>query len=83
VWRIRDDQAQVTYSVAGQSGGMIRIIHVEETRSAGFSGLASKLVVTVCQGFGIKTTATVSWFEPQIQGQRFGDLRLKIIATIS
>jgi hypothetical protein len=83
VWRIKDDRAQVTYSVVGQSGGMICIIHVEETRSVGFSGLALKLVVTVCQGFGLKTTATVSWFGPQIQGQRFGDLRLKIIATIS
>jgi hypothetical protein len=26
----------------------------------GFSGLASKPVVTVCQWFGLKTTATVS-----------------------
>jgi hypothetical protein len=42
VWRIGDDQAQVGYSVAGQSGGRmtpcaIRIVHVEETRSMGFS----------------------------------------------
>jgi hypothetical protein len=41
VRRIRDDQAQVMYSVAGRSGGrvmscVIHIIHVEETRSAGF-----------------------------------------------
>jgi hypothetical protein len=41
VQRIRDDQAQVGYSVAGRSGGrvascVIRIVHVEEMRSAGF-----------------------------------------------
>jgi hypothetical protein len=41
VWRIGDDQTQVGYSMAGRSGGwvtpcMIRIIHMEETRSAGF-----------------------------------------------
>jgi hypothetical protein len=41
VCRIGDDQAQVRYSVAGRSGGqvtscVIRIIHVEETRSTGF-----------------------------------------------
>jgi hypothetical protein len=40
----------------------IHIIHVEETRSAGFPGLASKPVVTVCQWFGLKTTVTVSQF---------------------
>jgi hypothetical protein len=34
----------------------------------GFSGLASKPVVTVFQWFGFKTTATVSWFGPQDQG---------------
>jgi hypothetical protein len=41
VQRIRDDQAQVRYSVAGRSGGrvtpcVIRIVHVEETRSTDF-----------------------------------------------
>jgi hypothetical protein len=41
VQRIRDDQAQVGYSVARQSGGrvtscVICIIHAEEMRSAGF-----------------------------------------------
>jgi hypothetical protein len=41
VRRIKDDQAQVGYSVAGQSGGQvapcaIRIIHMEEMRSASF-----------------------------------------------
>jgi hypothetical protein len=41
VRRIMDDQAQVGYSVARRSGGqvtscVILIIHVVETRSAGF-----------------------------------------------
>jgi hypothetical protein len=41
VRRIRDDQARVGYSVAGQSRGQvmpcaIRIIHMEEMRSVGF-----------------------------------------------
>jgi hypothetical protein len=49
----------------------------------GFLSLASKLVAMVCQWFGLKTTATVSWFGPQNQGRRFGDLRLKITATVS
>jgi hypothetical protein len=31
----------------------------------GFFDLASKLLVTVYQWFGIKTTVTVFWFEPQ------------------
>jgi hypothetical protein len=31
----------------------------------GFPGLASKLVATVCQWFGLKITVTVSLFEPQ------------------
>jgi hypothetical protein len=43
-----------------------------------FSGLASKLVVTVCQWFGHKTTVTISWFGPQNQDRRFGYLSLKI-----
>jgi hypothetical protein len=30
-----------------------------------FPSLASKLVAMVCQWFDLKTTATVSWFEPQ------------------
>jgi hypothetical protein len=33
----------------------------------GFSGLASKSVVTVCQWFDLKTTMTVSLFGPQNQ----------------
>jgi hypothetical protein len=49
----------------------------------GFSGLASKSVATVCQWFGLKTTAIVSWSGPQNQGRRFGDLGLKITATLS
>jgi hypothetical protein len=41
VQRIRDDQAQVGYSMAGRSGGRmmpcaIHIVHMEETRSVGF-----------------------------------------------
>jgi hypothetical protein len=41
VQRIRDDQVQVGYSVAGRSGGqeapcVICIIHMEEIRSMGF-----------------------------------------------
>jgi hypothetical protein len=41
VRRIKDDQAQVRYSVVGRPGDrvtpcVIRIIHVEEMRSAGF-----------------------------------------------
>jgi hypothetical protein len=41
VRRIGDDQAQVSYSVAGRSEGRvipcaIRIVHVEETRSTSF-----------------------------------------------
>jgi hypothetical protein len=41
VQKISDDQVQVSYSVAGQSGGrvtlcVIHIVHVEEMRSAGF-----------------------------------------------
>jgi hypothetical protein len=48
-----------------------------------FSGLASKLVTMVCQLFGIKTTVIVSWFGPQNQGRRFGDLSFKITVTVS
>jgi hypothetical protein len=41
VQRVGDNQAQVGYSVVGQSGGrvmlcVICIVHVEETRSADF-----------------------------------------------
>jgi hypothetical protein len=39
-----------------------------------FSGLASKLMAMVCQWFGLKTTAMVSWFGLQNQGLRFGEL---------
>jgi hypothetical protein len=37
----------------------------------------------VCQWFGLKTTATVSWFEPQNEGRRFGDLGIKITVMVS
>jgi hypothetical protein len=40
-------------------------------------------MATVCQRFGLKTTATVSWFRIQNQGQWFGDLGIKITMTIS
>jgi hypothetical protein len=41
VQRIRDDQAQVRYSVVGRSGGQvtpcaIHIVHLEEMRSTSF-----------------------------------------------
>jgi hypothetical protein len=49
----------------------------------GFFSLASKSVATVCQWFSLKTIATVSWFGPQNQGRRFGDLGIQIPATIS
>jgi hypothetical protein len=49
----------------------------------GFSGLASKPVVTVCQWFGLKTIATVSWFGPENQGRRSSDLGLKITTMVS
>jgi hypothetical protein len=48
-----------------------------------FSGLASKLVAMVCQWFGFKTIATISWFGPQKQDRRFGDLGLKITVMVS
>jgi hypothetical protein len=37
----------------------------------------------ICQWFGLKTTATVSWFEPQNQSRWSGDLDLKITTTVS
>jgi hypothetical protein len=49
----------------------------------GFSGLASKPVVMVCQWFDLKTTVMISLFGPQIQCRRFGDLGLKITAIVS
>jgi hypothetical protein len=48
----------------------------------GFSGLVSKPVAMVCQWFALKTTVVVSWFGPQNQGRRFGDLGLKIIVMV-
>jgi hypothetical protein len=53
-----------------------------EDEKHGFFGLASKLVVKVCQWFGLKTTLAVSWFAPQNQGRWFGDLGIKITATV-
>jgi hypothetical protein len=37
----------------------------------------------VYQWFGLKTTTTVSWFGPQIQGQQFGELSLKMTMMFS
>jgi hypothetical protein len=54
-----------------------------DDREVGFFDLASKLVVTVCQWFGLKTIATIYWFGPQNQGQWFGDLGLQITMTVS
>jgi hypothetical protein len=48
-----------------------------------FSGLASKLMATVCRWFSLKITMTVSWFGHQNQGRWFGDLGFKITATVS
>jgi hypothetical protein len=55
----------------------------EGDEKCGLSGLASKPVAIVCRWFGLKTTTTVSWFGPQNQGRRFGDLGLKITTTLS
>jgi coenzyme F420-reducing hydrogenase gamma subunit len=49
VWRIEDDQAQVKYLVARQSGDWvtpyaIRVIHMEETRSVCFLRGVDKLI---------------------------------------
>jgi hypothetical protein len=48
----------------------------------GFFCLASKLMVTVCQWFGLKIIMTDSWFGPQNQGRWFGDLSIKITVTV-
>jgi hypothetical protein len=47
-----------------------------------FSSLASKPMITVCQWFGLKTTASVCSFVPQNQGRWFGALGLKITVMI-
>jgi hypothetical protein len=39
--------------------------------------------MTVYPWFGLKTTAMISWFGPQNQGRRFGDLDLKITVMVS
>jgi hypothetical protein len=49
----------------------------------GFSSLASKSVVLVCQWFDLKTNVTVYWFGSQNQRWRFGDLGIKITDTVS
>jgi hypothetical protein len=70
-----DGQAQVGYLVAGRSGGQVMqcavcTVHME-TRSVSF------LVEPRNQG------RRVSWFGPQKRQLRFGDLGLKITATVS
>jgi hypothetical protein len=56
VRKIEDDQAQVGYSVAGQSGGAVCDPH--RTRGGdekcGLLGLASKPVATICQWLASK-----------------------------
>jgi hypothetical protein len=69
----------------GRSGDVVcdphRTCGGDEKR--GFIGLVSKPVVTVCQWFVLKTTAVVFCCGPQNQGRQFGDLGLKITATVS
>jgi hypothetical protein len=48
-----------------------------------FSCLASKPLVTVSLGLASKLMAQVFRFEPQNQQLQFGDLGLKITATVS
>jgi hypothetical protein len=48
-----------------------------------FSGLTSKLVATVFSGLASKPVARVSRFGLQNRQLRFGDLGLKITATVS
>ena len=59
--------------MAGRSGSRmscaIRIVHVEETRSAGFP-VWSQNRWRWFGGLGLKTTTTVSWFGPLNQGER-------------
>jgi hypothetical protein len=57
--------------------------HVEEMRRAGFH-FSLKTGGGGLQWFVLKTSAMVSWvFGPQNQGRQFGDLGLKITATVS
>jgi hypothetical protein len=46
-------------------------------------GLASKPAVTVSTGLASKPAVTVSRFGPQNRQLRFGDLGIKITATVS
>jgi hypothetical protein len=45
--------------------------------------LASKPMMMVFFGLASEPVARVSWFGPQNRKLRFGDLGLKIIATVS
>jgi hypothetical protein len=48
-----------------------------------FSGFASKPMVMISPSLVLKLVAQVSCFGPQNQQLRFGDLDLKITATVS
>jgi hypothetical protein len=48
-----------------------------------FSGLTSKLVVTIFSGLASKPVGRVFRFGPQNQQLRFGELGFKITATVS
>jgi hypothetical protein len=58
----------------GRSGDVMHDSHCTcgGDKKRGFSDLSSKPVGTVCQWFGLKTNAMVSWFGPQNQCRRFG-----------
>jgi hypothetical protein len=75
VQKIEDGQAQVGYLMVGRMGGRVTLCAVDtvhkETRSTGF------LVKPQNQG------RQVFQFEPQNWQLRFGDLDLKITATVS
>jgi hypothetical protein len=68
----------------GRSGDVMHDSHCTcgGDKKRGFSDLSSKPVGTVCQWFGLKTNAMVSWFGPQNQCRRFG-LGLKSTMTVS
>jgi hypothetical protein len=52
-------------------------------KSVGFFLFGLKTLAMIYQWFGLKTTVTISWFEPQNQGRRFDNLGLKIITPVS
>jgi hypothetical protein len=54
-----------------------------KTTGTVFSSLVSKLVAMVSSGLASKPVAQISLFGPQNQQLRFGDLGIKITATVS